>query len=105
MRTARALPVTENDGLAGMITDRDIAVRAAAQGKSPDTGIRDVMSPGILYGFEDEQLDEVSRNMEGPRAPPALDLATGRTQCRTVRRAFLRRYSVKRGIKLGSAKA
>ena len=45
---AGAIPVTENDRLVGMITDRDIAVRAVAQGKSPDTRIRDVMSTGIL---------------------------------------------------------
>lgn len=60
---AGALPVTENDRLVGMITDRDIAVRAVAQGKSPDTRIRDVMSPGILYCFDDQQLEDVSRNM------------------------------------------
>jgi CBS domain-containing protein len=46
-----------------MITDRDIAVRAVAQGKSPDTRIRDVMSTGILYCFDDQELDEVARNM------------------------------------------
>lgn len=60
---AGALPVTEDDRLVGMITDRDIAVRAVAQGKSPDTRIRDVMSPGILYCFDDQQLEDVSRNM------------------------------------------
>ena len=60
---AGAIPVTENDRLVGMITDRDIAVRAVAQGKSPDTRIRDVMSTGILYCFDDQELDEVARNM------------------------------------------
>ena len=34
-----ALPVEENDRLVGMITDRDIAVRAVAEGKGPDTPI------------------------------------------------------------------
>ena len=58
------LPVCgQNDRLVGMITDRDIAVRAVAQGKSPDTRIRDVMSTGILYCFDDQELDEVARNM------------------------------------------
>ena len=42
---AGALPVQQDDRLVGMITDRDIAVRAVAQGKSPDTPVRDVMSP------------------------------------------------------------
>jgi CBS domain-containing protein len=60
---AGAIPVTENDRLVGMITDRDIAVRAVAQRKSPDTRIRDVMSTGILYCFDDQELDEVARNM------------------------------------------
>jgi CBS domain-containing protein len=60
---AGAIPVTDNDRLVGMITDRDIAIRAVAQGKSPDTRIRDVMSPGILYCFDDQELDEVARNM------------------------------------------
>jgi CBS domain-containing protein len=43
---AGALPVQQDDRLVGMITDRDIAVRAVAQGKSPDTPVRDVMSRG-----------------------------------------------------------
>jgi len=60
---AGALPVTDNDRLVGMITDRDIAIRAVAQGKSPDTRIRDVMSSGILFCFDDQQLDDVARNM------------------------------------------
>jgi len=60
---AGAIPVTENDRLVGMITDRDIAIRAVAQGKSPDTRIRDVMSTGILYCFDDQELDDVARNM------------------------------------------
>ena len=42
-----ALPVEENDRLVGMITDRDIAVRAVAAGRGADTPIRDVMSGEI----------------------------------------------------------
>jgi CBS domain-containing protein len=60
---AGALPVGENDRLVGMITDRDIAVRAVAQGRSPDTKIRDVMSKELLYCFEDEDLDKVAKQM------------------------------------------
>jgi len=58
-----ALPVGENDRLVGMITDRDIAVRAVAAHQSPDTKIRDVMSSEVLYCFEDEDLDHVAGNM------------------------------------------
>jgi CBS domain-containing protein len=46
-----------------MITDRDIAIRAVAAGKGPKTLVRDVMSQEVLYCFEDQELDEVSRNL------------------------------------------
>lgn len=58
-----ALPVTENDRLVGMVTDRDIVVRALAQGKANDTKIRDVMSHEVMYCFEDDDIDDVARNM------------------------------------------
>jgi len=60
---AGALPVQEDDRLVGMITDRDIAVRAVAQGKSPDTPVRDVMSREVLYCFDDQEIEDVARNM------------------------------------------
>ena len=58
-----ALPVGEDDRLVGMITDRDIAVRAVAQGLGPETKIRQVMSPNVLYCFDDEDLDDATQNM------------------------------------------
>ncbi|HZE62144.1 MAG TPA: CBS domain-containing protein [Burkholderiales bacterium] len=61
---AGAVPVGDNDRLVGMITDRDIAIRAVAQGKGPDTPVRDVMSTEqVLYCYEDEELDHVAKNM------------------------------------------
>jgi CBS domain-containing protein len=61
---AGILPVGENDRLIGMISDRDIAVRAVAQGKGPDTPVRDVMSTEkVLYCYDDEELDNVAKNM------------------------------------------
>src|SRR5690348_7917881 len=61
---AGAMPVAENDRMIGMITDRDIAVRAVAKGKGPDTPVRDVMSTDqVLYCYEDEDLDNVAKNM------------------------------------------
>ena len=51
---AGVLPVGENDRLVGMITDRDIVVRAIALGKGPDTPVRDVMSDDVGYRFEDD---------------------------------------------------
>lgn len=58
-----ALPVGDNDRLVGMITDRDIVIRAVCDGKGPDTAVRDVMSTDIKYCYEDESLDEIANNM------------------------------------------
>jgi CBS domain-containing protein len=61
---AGAVPVGENDRLVGMITDRDIAIRAVALGKGPETPVRDVMSDTqVLYCYDDEDLDDVAKNM------------------------------------------
>lgn|SRR5512143_4015464 len=60
---AGALPVEQDDRLVGVITDRDIAVRAVAAGKAPDTKVRDVMSREVLYCYDDQDLDAVIRNM------------------------------------------
>jgi len=60
---AGAVPVGENDRLVGMITDRDIAIRAVAQGKGPDTPVRDIMSKDIKYCYDDEDLEHVAENM------------------------------------------
>jgi CBS domain-containing protein len=61
---AGVLPVGENDRLVGIITDRDIAVRAVAKGLSPSTKVREVMSEGeVMYCYEDEDLEDVAQNM------------------------------------------
>jgi predicted transcriptional regulator len=57
------LPVAETDRLIGMITDRDIAIRAVAEGKGPEASVRDVMTNQVKYCFEDDDLDDVSRNI------------------------------------------
>jgi len=60
-----ALPVCDNDRLAGMVTDRDIALRGVADGRDPNsTPIRDVMTPGIVYVFADQPVEEMVRLME-----------------------------------------
>ena len=58
-----SLPVGENDRLIGMITDRDIALRAVAEGRSPNTPVRDVMTDDIKYCFEDDDVAQVAQNM------------------------------------------
>jgi len=60
---AGILPVGDNDRLVGMITDRDIAVRAIAAGKGPDAHVADVMTRDVCYCFEDEDLDDVAHNL------------------------------------------
>lgn len=58
-----AIPVRENDRLVGVITDRDIAIRAVAQRKPPDTSVREAMSKEVLYCYEDEDVEQVAKNM------------------------------------------
>lgn len=60
---AGSLPVAENDRLVGMLTDRDIAVRAVAAGKGPETTVGEAMSPEVLYCYDDQDVDEVCENM------------------------------------------
>ena len=59
-----ALPVTENNHVIGMITDRDITIRATAEGLGPeDTQVTAVMSAEICQCYEAPTLDEVMRDM------------------------------------------
>jgi CBS domain-containing protein len=57
------LPVTENDRLVGMVSDRDIAVRGVGMGRGPEAKIRDVMTAEVKYCFEDQDLEEITANM------------------------------------------
>jgi CBS domain-containing protein len=60
-----SLPVGENDRLIGMVTDRDIACRGVANGKDVSKlTARDVMSKGIVYCTDTEDLDDAVRLME-----------------------------------------
>jgi CBS domain-containing protein len=60
---AGIIPVRAGDRLVGMITDRDIAVRVVAEGKGPDTAIREVMTADVKYCYEDDDTNDVARNM------------------------------------------
>lgn len=60
---AGVMPVSSDDRLVGMITDRDIAIRGVAQGMGPEDLVRDVMSSDVMYCFEDESVDDVLANM------------------------------------------
>jgi CBS domain-containing protein len=72
---AGSIPVCEGDKVIGMITDRDIAVRGVAQGRGPETPVRDLMSDGIICAREDDDVEDVARRMsqEQVRRLPVLD--------------------------------
>lgn len=55
--------VHHDDKLVGMLTDRDIALRAVAENLAPGTPVQEVMSSDIKYCFEDQDVDEVAANM------------------------------------------
>jgi CBS domain-containing protein len=58
-----ALPVQEGEQLIGMVTDRDITVRATAEGRGPETPVREVMSGKPLFCWDDQDIDEVAVQM------------------------------------------
>lgn len=70
-----SVPVSESERLVGMVTDRDIVVRAIANGKREDTPVREIMSEGVKYCYEDEDVDHVALNMAqlGVRRLPVVD--------------------------------
>ena len=63
-----AIPVGENDRLIGIVTDRDIAVRALPDGRDiSKLTARDVMTPEIVYCWDTDDIDEAARTMEARR--------------------------------------
>ena len=62
------LPVGEADQVLGMLTDRDIVVRSVAVGHDPLTErLRDVMTPGVIYCFDDQDVSEAMELMKQNR--------------------------------------
>ena len=57
------LPVSNGERVVGVITDRDIAVRAVAEGLDGNAKVRDVMSDGIRWCYEDEPVERVAQIM------------------------------------------
>lgn len=63
-----SIPVCSGDTLTGMITDRDITVRATAKGKDPATTIvQDVMTPGAVYCRVDQDVNDAAELMKRHR--------------------------------------
>ena len=58
------LPVCDDDRIAGMLTDRDITVRATAEGKDPTrTPVRDAMTTDVVYVFDDQDTRDAADTM------------------------------------------
>ncbi len=57
------LPVAEGDRMIGAISDRDIAIRAVADGKDGSTKVRDVMSAGVIWAYEEDTIDAAAELM------------------------------------------
>lgn len=57
------LPVEENDRMIGAISDRDIVIRAVAEGKDGSTKVREIMSEGVIWAYEDDSVAEAAARM------------------------------------------
>lgn len=57
------MPVGENDRMIGTISDRDIAIRAVAEGKGPATKVREIMSAGICWAYDDDSVEHAAKLM------------------------------------------
>jgi CBS domain-containing protein len=57
------LPVGDEEQLLGVITDRDIAVRAVAEGRGPSTPVREIMSEDVIWAHEDDSIEEAAEIM------------------------------------------
>ncbi len=71
-----SLPVCDHDGLVGIITDRDITVRATAAGLSPDaTQVRSVMTDHARFCTAEQSVSEAMEQMADVqiRRLPVLD--------------------------------
>ena len=59
-----AIPICNGKKLVGMITDRDIVIRALADGKSPsEVKVSEIMTDQIMWCFEDQTVGEVLQEM------------------------------------------
>ena len=57
------MPVGENDRMIGTVSDRDIAIRAVAEGKGPGTKVREIMTEGIFWAFDDDTVEHAAKLM------------------------------------------
>ena len=70
-----SIPVLDNDKLVGMITDRDITVRGVANGRSPDTAVRELMTSDVISVRDSDDVSEAAARMSEAqvRRVPVVD--------------------------------
>lgn len=70
-----SLPVCDGERLTGIVTDRDIVVRGLADGNGEQMTVQDVMTPGLVWCYEDEPVDTAAELMQERqiRRLPVLD--------------------------------
>jgi CBS domain-containing protein len=70
-----SLPVCDGRRMIGMVTDRDITIRGVAEGKGPDTPVRDVMTDDVVWCTDTDSVDEVLQQMSDAqvRRIPVVD--------------------------------
>lgn len=59
-----SLPVCEEKRVVGVVTDRDIVVRAVAEGLAPETKVQSVMTQGVVYCNADKPIEEAAHLMQ-----------------------------------------
>lgn len=57
------VPISDKEKLVGVLTDRDIAVRALAKGKGANEKVGTIMSGKVLYCYQDDEVTDVLQNM------------------------------------------
>lgn len=60
-----SVPICDGEKILGLVTDRDITIKAIAKGLDPNqVQVRDIMTSPILYAFEDQTVEEASEMMQ-----------------------------------------
>lgn len=70
------LPVCDEEGLVGVLTDRDLVVRVLAVTRDPKAMlVGEAMTPSVVYCFEDDDVERAAAIMAGQqiRRLPVLD--------------------------------
>lgn len=57
------VPLSKDNRVIGVITDRDIALRVVADAKDPHQKARNIATQRVLYTYEDKSIEEVVNTM------------------------------------------